>query len=103
MLLCAVSAAQSIIRSDETLENEASIVEPFDVDVDLITEGATRDQNLFHSFETFGVGEGRAAYFITESDAIINIFCSVTGGSISEVQGILGIRGRGANQVYAFR
>ena len=94
LLLCTVAAAQSIITPDNTLGDETSVIEAFDADIDLITGGATREKNLFHSFEVFGIGAARAAYFITESETITNIFARITGDSISEIQGFLGTRQR---------
>jgi large exoprotein involved in heme utilization and adhesion len=75
--------AQTFIEPDGTLGiEETSDVNPasFDQDIDLITGGAIRGQNLFHSFEEFSIGDGNGAYFITELEAISNIFARVTGG-----------------------
>ena len=94
LLLCAAAAAQNIITPDDTLGDETSRVEVFDAGIDLITGGATREQNLFHSFEAFNVSEAAGVYFITESDAITNIFTRITGDNISEIRGILGTRQR---------
>ncbi|GAB4145054.1 MAG: hypothetical protein Fur0046_22610 [Cyanobacteria bacterium J069] len=60
-----------------------------------IIGGATRDRNLFHSFQQFNVSAGRGAYFVTFDPAIANIIARVTGGSRSD---ILGTLGTGSNQ-----
>jgi len=57
-----------------------------------ITGGARRGNNLFHSFKEFGIPEGRSAYFIPPGN-IANIFSRVTGKNLSNIQGILGVRG----------
>jgi filamentous hemagglutinin family protein len=85
--------AQTFIEPDGTLGiEETSDVNPasFDQDINLITGGAIRGQNLFHSFEEFSIGDGNGAYFITELEAISNIFARVTGGNPSNILGVLG-------------
>ena len=86
------AVAQNTINPDTTLGNEPSVVISFNAAIDLITGGAVRQQNLFHSFEEFSIGDGYEAYFITESEAIANIFARITGDNLSEIQGVLGTR-----------
>lgn len=82
--------AQNAITPDATLGGEASQVVPFDPLNDLIVGGALRGTNLFHSFEQFSIGEGFAAYFVAPTADTANIFARVTGGSPSEILGLLG-------------
>ncbi len=57
-----------------------------------IDNGDRAGSNLFHSFREFGVLEGQGAYFSNPQD-ITNIFSRVTGNSISEILGTLGVDG----------
>ncbi|XHR85405.1 MAG: filamentous hemagglutinin N-terminal domain-containing protein [Gloeotrichia echinulata GP01] len=70
-------------------------VEERTVDVDLIEGGASRGSNLFHSFSQFNVNEGQRVYF-NNPTGIQNIFSRVTGNSVSNILGTLGVNG-GAN------
>ena len=84
--------AQSVIVPDGTLGNERSVVVPNfnNAPIGIITNGAQRGQNLFHSFSQFNVGEGRAAYFFVPDVAIKNILTRITGNNRSEILGLLG-------------
>jgi filamentous hemagglutinin family protein len=77
---------------DDTLGEERSRVRELDGTIDLIEGGATRGRNLFHSFQEFNIDAGRGAYFIHQL-GIDNIFSRVTGGTRSEINGTLGVRG----------
>ena len=81
--------------ADDTLGGERSLVTPTEINgipSDLITEGAQRGSNLFHSFQEFSIDEGRAAYF-NNPDGVENIFGRVTGGNQSDILGRLGVLG----------
>ncbi len=92
---CPGMLAQSNIVPDNTLGNEASVVNPApdNVSNELISGGAQRGQNLFHSFQEFNVGEGKGAYFVSPNSDIANILSRVTGSNSSEIMGTLGTMG----------
>ena len=95
--------AQSI-TPDNSLGNESSVVNT-NVDVgkgiptDRIDGGATRGNNLFHSFSNFNVDAGRGAYFSNPA-GIENIISRVTGSNVSNILGTLGVLGN-ANLFFA--
>ena len=89
------AAARRQPIADDTLGAEQSLVTPTEINGvlgHLITEGAQRDSNLFHSFQAFSIDEGRAAYF-ANPDGVENIFGRVTGGNPSDILGRLGVLG----------
>jgi filamentous hemagglutinin family protein len=59
---------------------------------DLITGGATRGENLFHSFSEFNIGEGQRVYFANPL-GIQAILSRVTGPNPSQIFGTLGVEG----------
>ncbi|MBE9011079.1 filamentous hemagglutinin N-terminal domain-containing protein [Pseudanabaenaceae cyanobacterium LEGE 13415] len=90
--LSSVSIAQVV--PDTTFSSEQSTVTSETVrglPSDLIRGGAIRGINLFHSFSSFNIPEGRGAYF-ANPDAIRNIFARVTGER-SQIFGRLGVLG----------
>ncbi len=91
-----VIAQQSNIVPDNTLGAESSIVTP-NVDIngiksEQLSGGAIRGANLFHSFQEFNVGQGRATYFANPV-GIENILSRVTGSNASKILGRLGVLG----------
>ncbi|MDZ8105938.1 MAG: filamentous hemagglutinin N-terminal domain-containing protein [Nostoc sp. DedQUE12a] len=86
--------AQSNIVPDNTLNIESSkvITNSDSLAEEIITGGAVRGVNLFHSFREFNVGEGQAVYFANPA-GIENILGRVTGNNRSEILGKLGVLG----------
>jgi filamentous hemagglutinin family protein len=85
-------SAQTIpsnIVPDATLGSESSEVTSNN-QFDLITGGAERGQNLFHSFREFNVSASRGGFFLVPNNAIQNVLARVTGRNPSEILGTLG-------------
>ena len=81
---CAIPVAAQVIP-DETTSTT--------VDIDgTINNGDRAGGNLFHSFSEFSVPTGGQAFFNNSVD-IVNIFSRVTGGNISNIDGLLGANG----------
>ncbi len=91
---CESSLAQ--ITPDATLGTEGSVITPNTnvrgLPADLIQGGATRGANLFHSFSEFNVGDGQRVYFANPA-GIENILTRVTGNTLSNILGTLGVNG----------
>ena len=84
--------AQGQLIPDNSLGAESSVVTPHNPTTDHITGGATRGENLFHSFSDFNVDVGRSVYF-ANTPAIENILTRVTGRNQSNIFGTLGVLG----------
>ncbi|NMF66213.1 filamentous hemagglutinin N-terminal domain-containing protein, partial [Brasilonema octagenarum] len=92
-----LTVAKAQITPDNSLGAENSVVTP-NVEIkgipsDRIDGGATRGANLFHSFQEFNINAGRGAYFSNPA-GIANILTRVTGGNVSNIQGVLGVLGK---------
>jgi len=86
------SSAIAQVRPDHTLGAESSrVTSPFP-GTDQIDGGATRGTNLFHSFSQFSVRTGGVAYF-NNAQSIQNIISRVTGGSVSNIDGLIRAKG----------
>ncbi|MFB2879434.1 filamentous hemagglutinin N-terminal domain-containing protein [Floridanema aerugineum] len=84
--------AWSQIQSDNSLGTQRSIViSPNQINFQS-DGGATRDTNLFHSFQEFSVPTGGSVHFNNTAN-IQNIMMRVTGKSISNIDGLIGANG----------
>ena len=88
------ASAQSI-TSDGTLPTPTEVTK--NGNFTEITGGTARGSNLFHSFQNFSVDAGSIADFLN-SNNISNIFSRVTGGNISNIDGL--IRANGAASLF---
>ncbi|WGV26503.1 filamentous hemagglutinin N-terminal domain-containing protein [Halotia branconii] len=74
------------ITPDNTLPNNSSVIR--DGNIFNINGGTQAGANLFHSFSEFSVPNGGAASFNNAVD-IQNIISRVTGGSVSQIDGLI--------------
>ncbi|MEH2000635.1 MAG: filamentous hemagglutinin N-terminal domain-containing protein [Nostoc sp.] len=102
LLIGKTLAQPSNIVPDNTLGAESSqVIGNFQGQpIEVITGGATRQINLFHSFQEFNIGEGREAYFFSPSANIQNILARVTGNNPSEILGRLGTFGNSSPNLF---
>ncbi len=84
------------LQPDGSLGAEASLVVDQGDQQFSIQGGATRAQNLFHSFERFGVPESHRVFLQVSNPAIENILLRVTGRDRSDILGTLGVEASGA-------
>lgn len=92
LLIADMKPAKAQIIPDNTLGSESSQINSIEDLRTAIEGGATRGDNLFHSFQEFSIREGMSADF-ANPEGIANIFSRVTGSNISEIFGSLGVGG----------
>ncbi|MBW4506169.1 MAG: S-layer family protein [Scytonematopsis contorta HA4267-MV1] len=85
-----ISPAWGQIVPDATLSVNSLVIK--NDKVFLIDGGTVKGSNLFHSFERFDVPTGGEAFFNNISN-IGNIFTRVTGGNVSNINGIVRANG----------
>ena len=82
------SSIQAQVTSDSTVNTQVNQ----NGNVAEITGGQAEGGNLFHSFQDFSIPTGNEAFF-NNANNISNIFSRVTGGNISNIDGIIRANG----------
>ncbi|MGL5872030.1 MAG: filamentous hemagglutinin N-terminal domain-containing protein [Xenococcaceae cyanobacterium] len=85
----AAVAQEALITTDGTTATQITTPDSNNFD---INGGDKAGGNLFHSFGNFSVPDGGSANFLNSPD-IVNIINRVTGGNISEINGLLKANG----------
>ena len=83
---CDVAIAQ--ISTDDSVSTQVDRTE----NVVEIKGGVAKGNNLFHSFQEFSVPQGDTAFF-NNSQSVGNIISRVTGGSVSQIDGLIRANG----------
>ena len=87
-LYATIRMASAQVTSDGTVNTQVTT----DGNSAEITGGEIRGDNLFHSFQDFSVPTNNEAFFNNAND-IANIFSRVTGGNISNIDGLIRANG----------
>jgi filamentous hemagglutinin family protein len=86
------SETSLVLLAQVTVDGTTSTtVTPTDTGV-RIENGNREGGNLFHSFDRFSIPTGTEAYFNNPID-LVNIFSRVTGGEISNINGLIRVNG----------
>ena len=82
----------TVVKAQVTPDGSTSTTVDADGNDLTINQGDRVGNNLFHSFSDFSVPDNGSAVFNNPAD-IANIFSRVTGGNISNIDGLLGANG----------
>jgi filamentous hemagglutinin family protein len=89
--LLTLDSAKAQVVPDSSLPINSSVSQQGSITQ--IDGGTQQGGNLFHSFSQFSVSKGNTAYF-NNSLNINNVFSRVTGGSISNIDGLIKTNGK---------
>ncbi|MBD2435502.1 S-layer family protein [Nostoc sp. FACHB-110] len=84
------SATNAQVTTDGTLNTTIS---PTSTNSFSITNGTQQGSNLFHSFRQFSVSNGTTVLFNNDPTTVQNIFVRITGGNVSNIDGIISANG----------